>query len=71
MPADVLQARFRHDDGLIEPKRIAMGLLEGSGASVVTGCGVTGFELAGGRLAAVVTDRGRIAAGQVVIRAGR
>ena len=47
LPGDVLQARFRHDDGLIEPKRIAMGLLEGSGATVVSGCGVTGFELAG------------------------
>jgi sarcosine oxidase subunit beta len=70
VPDDVLQARFRHDDGLIEPKRIAMGLLEGSGASVVSGCGVTGFELAGGRLTAVVTDRGRIAAGQAVIACG-
>ena len=67
---DVLQARFRHHDGLIEPKRIAMGLLEGSGASVVSGCGVTGFELAGGRLAAVLTDRGRIAAGLAVIACG-
>ena len=37
VPDDVLQARFRHHDGLIEPKRIAMGLLEGSGASVVSG----------------------------------
>src|SRR6476660_3754733 len=32
VPDDVVQARFRQGDGLIEPKRIAMGLLEGSPA---------------------------------------
>ncbi len=67
---DVLQARFRQDDGLIEPKRIAIGLLEGSGASIVSSCGVTGFELAGDRLVAVLTDRGRIATDRVVIACG-
>jgi sarcosine oxidase, subunit beta len=67
---DVLQARYRQSDGLIEPKRITMGLLEGSGASVVTGCGVTGFELAGERLVAVRTDRGRIATELAVIACG-
>jgi sarcosine oxidase subunit beta len=70
LPGDVLQARFRQGDGLIEPKRIAMGLLEGSGAQVVTGVGVTGFRIAGGRLSAVVTDRGTVACGACVIAAG-
>ena len=44
VPDDVVQARFRQGDGLIEPKRIAMGLLEGSSADVITGVGVTGFR---------------------------
>jgi sarcosine oxidase subunit beta len=70
VPADVIQARFRGDDGLIEPKRIAMGLLEGSFADVITGVGVTGFEISAGRLTAVVTDAGRVAAGAVVIAGG-
>ena len=30
VPDEVVQARFRQGDGLIEPQRIAMGLLEGS-----------------------------------------
>lgn len=70
LPADVVQARFRQNDGLIEPKRIAMGLLEGSGAGVMTGVGVTGFEMEGGRLAAVRTDRGAVATGGCVLAAG-
>jgi sarcosine oxidase subunit beta len=70
VPEDVVQARFRGRDGLIEPKRIAMGLLEGSGAEVMTGVGVTGFEAAGGRLTGVVTDRGTVACGACVIAAG-
>jgi D-hydroxyproline dehydrogenase subunit beta len=70
LPDDVVQARFRQNDGLIEPKRIAMGLLEGSGAEVLTGVGVTGFGVAGGRLTAVRTDRGVVAAGACVIAAG-
>jgi sarcosine oxidase subunit beta len=70
LPDDVVQARFRQNDGLIEPKRIAMGLLEGSNAEVLTGVGVTGFDVAGGRLTAVRTDRGDMAAGACVIAAG-
>ncbi|MDX6524193.1 MAG: hypothetical protein QOI17_1706 [Gaiellales bacterium] len=70
VPPDVLQARFRQDDGLIEPKRIAMGLLEGSGAEVVTGVGVTGFQISAGRLVAVETDQGRIGCDTCVIAGG-
>jgi len=68
--ADVLQARFRAADGLIEPKRIAMGLLEGAGAAVVTGTGVTGFRIAGGRLTGLVTNRGTVATERAVIACG-
>ena len=70
VPDDVLQARFRGGDGLIEPKRIAMGFLEGSSADVITGVTVTGIETEGGRVSAVMTDAGRVAAGAVVIAAG-
>jgi len=70
LSGDVVQARFRHDDGLIEPKRIAMGLLEGAGATVVTDCTVTGFDIGGGRLRAVETDRGTVACGAAVIACG-
>jgi sarcosine oxidase, subunit beta len=70
LPEDVVQARFRQNDGLIEPKRIAMGLLEGSSAEVLIGVGVTGFEVAGGRLASVRTDRGVVSTDACVIAAG-
>src|SRR6476660_6062373 len=70
VPDDVVQARFRQGDGLIEPKRIAMGLLEGSSADVITGVGVTGFQVSSGRLTAVVTDHGTVAAGAAVVAAG-
>ncbi len=52
----VLQARFRQSDGLIDPRAIALGLL--ARQRVELGVTVTGFEAAGGRLAAV-RDRPR------------
>jgi glycine/D-amino acid oxidase-like deaminating enzyme len=64
----VIQARFRQDDGLIEPRAIALGLLARQPVALSTS--VTGFETAGGRLAAVVTDRGRIACERAVIACG-
>jgi sarcosine oxidase subunit beta len=67
---DIVQARFRGDDGLIEPRRIALGLLEGAGAGVALDCRVTGFETSAGRLSGVVTERGAVACGQAVIAAG-
>ena len=41
---DVVQARFRAGDGLIDPKALTLGLAAGAcsaGASVLTGCGVS------------------------------
>src|SRR6266536_1887579 len=54
---DVLQARFRQGDGLLDPRTLALGLAAGSHARVVTGCSVTGLRLDadGGRLAGVET----------------
>jgi sarcosine oxidase subunit beta len=70
--SDVIQARFRQDDGLLDPRRAALGLAAGSGARVATGCAVTGFRLdpGGGRLAGVETTNGLVATRTAVIAAG-
>jgi sarcosine oxidase subunit beta len=67
---DVLQARFRAQDGFLDAKELTFGLAEGSGAQVVTGCRVTGFDLAGDRLTAVRTEQGTVATPAAVIAAG-
>ncbi|MGN6562136.1 MAG: NAD(P)/FAD-dependent oxidoreductase [Thermomicrobiales bacterium] len=66
----VIQARFRAGDGLLDQKRAALGLAAASGATIVTGCGATGFQLAGGRLTAVETTAGPIATDTAIIAAG-
>ncbi|MFQ5948484.1 MAG: NAD(P)/FAD-dependent oxidoreductase [Acidimicrobiia bacterium] len=66
----VLQARFRQQDGFLDPKQVTMGLLAGSGAAVVVGCAVTGFHIQGGRVTGVETQQGMIATGTAVIAAG-
>ena len=67
---EVLQARFRAADGLLDPKAVTMGLAAASGAAAVTGCGVVGFRLRGGRVVEVETTLGSVAAGAVVVAAG-
>lgn len=67
---EVLQGRFRAEDGLIDPRSLAFGLTAGSGASVVTGCTVTGLTARSGGAAVVRTDRGAVSAGAVVVAAG-
>jgi sarcosine oxidase subunit beta len=69
---DARQARFRWDDGLLDPRMVALGLVAGSGASVATGCAVTGFRLdaEGGRVAAVETSKGPVSTRATVIAAG-
>jgi sarcosine oxidase subunit beta len=66
----VRQIRYRAGDGLLDPKQASLGLLEGAGAALATRCRVTGLEVAGDRLVAVQTERGRIATGTCVIAAG-
>jgi sarcosine oxidase, subunit beta len=66
----VRQIRYRAEDGVLDPKQASLGLLEGASAPLVTDCRATGFEVAGGRLAAVRTTRGTVAAGACVIAAG-
>ena len=67
---DVLAARYRAGDGFLDPKEITLGFAAASGAAVVTGCGVTGLRVEGGRLASVQTNRGEISTGRAVIAAG-
>jgi sarcosine oxidase subunit beta len=67
---DVLAARYRAEDGFLDPKEITLGFAAASGAAVVTRCGVTGLRVEGGRLASVRTNRGEISTGRAVIAAG-
>jgi sarcosine oxidase, subunit beta len=67
---DVIQARFRAADGLIDPKGLTLGLAAASGAAIVPRCEVTGFRLESGRLAAVETSLGRVDTDAAVIAAG-
>ena len=54
MSPDVIQARFRAQDGLLDPVGISRGLLALSGAEVITDCRVTGLR--SGRPAAIGRD---------------
>jgi len=80
---EVLGARFRQEDGFLDPVRLAYGyaLAAAGGAGVQRPAGtstatfcfgarVTGFRLAGDRLLAVETAHGAIAAPNAVIAAG-
>jgi sarcosine oxidase subunit beta len=67
---NVIQARFRAGDGLIDQKALTLGLAAASGAAVLTNCVVTSFDLAGDRLVGVVTTHGTVATGCAIIAAG-
>jgi sarcosine oxidase, subunit beta len=66
----VVAARWRAADGFLDPKALTMGLVAGSGAGVVVGCGATGFRTEGGRLTGVTTTLGTIATDTAIIAAG-
>jgi len=64
---------FTASDGKAEPQRAAPAIAEAArrkGAAIFTQCAVRGIETAGGRTAAVVTERGRISCSQVVLAGG-
>ena len=67
---EVLQARWRAEDGFLDPKALTLGLVAGSRAPVCTGCEVTGFRTSNGRLIGVETNRGAVACEAAVIAAG-
>jgi glycine/D-amino acid oxidase-like deaminating enzyme len=60
-------------DGRAEPTRAAPAIAEGArrqGAAILTSCAVRGVETAAGRVAAVVTEKGRIRCDAVVLAGG-
>ena len=66
-------ALFTPSDGRAEPAHAAPAIAlaaRRSGATILTRCAVRGVETEGGRLAAVVTETGRIACDQVVLAGG-
>jgi glycine/D-amino acid oxidase-like deaminating enzyme len=64
---------YTASDGKAEPQRAAPAIAKAArhkGAAIFTQCAVRGIETAGGRIAAVVTEKGRIACSQVVLAGG-
>ncbi len=60
-------------DGRAEPSHAAPAIAEAAriaGATVLTDCAVRGVETQGGRISAVVTEKGRIACDSVVLAGG-
>ena len=66
-------AMYSANDGVAEPQLAApaiAALARAAGAQIMEGCAVRGVELAAGRISAVVTERGRVAAQAVLVAAG-
>jgi sarcosine oxidase, subunit beta len=70
---DVVGARFRAGDGWLDVRRLTMGYAAAAaalGAVFVVNAGVTGFDMADGRVRGVTTPVGQVSAGAVVIACG-
>ncbi len=66
-------ALYSPTDGRAEPQRAAPAIARAAqarGAAILTNCAVRAIETAGGRVSGVVTERGTIATGAVVVAAG-
>ena len=66
-------ALYTASDGKAEPQMAAPAIAAAArrnGAAILQGCAVRGIETAAGRVAAVVTERGRIACQSVVLAGG-
>ena len=64
---------YTASDGKAEPQRAAPAIAEAArrrGATILTECAARGIETMGGRVAAVVTEKGRIACDRVVLAGG-
>ena len=71
---DVVGAAFLPTDGQASPSDITMSLAKGArqaGVTIAEGVKVTDIEVEGGRVRAVVTDKGRIACDRLVLCAGQ
>jgi glycine/D-amino acid oxidase-like deaminating enzyme len=68
-----LNALYTPSDGRAEPSHAAPAIALAArrfGATILTQCAVRGVETAGGRVAAVVTEKGRVACDSVVLAGG-
>ena len=66
-------ALYTASDGRAEPQRAAPAIARAArerGAAILTGCAVRGLDRQGGRIAGVVTEKGRIACDSVVLAGG-
>ncbi|WDZ76159.1 FAD-binding oxidoreductase [Ensifer adhaerens] len=66
-------ALFTPSDGRAEPQKAVPAIVAGArraGARILTGCAVRGVERTGGRISAVVTEKGRIQTSTVVVAGG-
>src|SRR5213078_4689174 len=66
-------ALYTPSDGKAEPQMAAPAIAEGAqrrAATILTGCAVRGIETAAGRVAGVVTEKGRIACQSIVLAGG-
>jgi glycine/D-amino acid oxidase-like deaminating enzyme len=73
MDLDFDGALYSPTDGRAEPQRAAPAIAraaQAKGATVLTQCAVRGIETTGGAVSGVITERGRIAAGAVVVAGG-
>jgi len=70
---DALAGTFHAKDGLVDPNSVVMGYIRcatRAGAKAFTDVTVTGIEVVGGKVAAVITDKGKIATPIVINTAG-
>src|ERR1700739_2608666 len=73
LPGNWTGALYTASDGKAEPQRAAPAIAEAArrhGAAILTQCAVRGIETAGGRVSAVVTEKGRISCDKVVLAGG-
>jgi sarcosine oxidase, subunit beta len=69
----LLAAVFSPDDGYCTPESVVLGYATSArrlGARLIPHCPVTGIEVRGGEITAVVTARGRVSTGVVICTAG-
>lgn len=67
---DVTAARFRQQDGWLDPRGLALALAEESGAGFATGIAVTGFVQQADRVTGVRTHQGDVSARWTMVAAG-
>src|SRR5689334_5216411 len=67
---EIVQARFRPNDGWLDPKRLTFGYARASGAAICLEAPATGFVLRGDRVTGVRTPKGTITCEHVVVAAG-